>query len=103
MSALTTIPLVALFAGHNHLWHTDRSAARHIVASSAMAGALTRCGGQRLPGRESDSRARYAQTDHGWSVTRDDYRTEDKAAGIRSLFSCRIGRTPVWGGHAPPA
>src|SRR5207302_8834826 len=31
-----------------------------------------------------------------------DYRTGEKAAGIRSLFSCRIGRTPVWGGHAPP-
>src|SRR2546429_9976741 len=32
-----------------------------------------------------------------------DYRTGEKAAGISSLFSCRIGRTPVWGGHAPPA
>ncbi len=31
-----------------------------------------------------------------------DYRTGEKAAGIRSLFVCRIGRTPVWGGHAPP-
>src|SRR5437764_15445656 len=31
-----------------------------------------------------------------------DYRTGEKAAGISSLFSCRIGRTPVWGGHAPP-
>src|SRR2546430_2152426 len=32
-----------------------------------------------------------------------DYRTGEKAAGISSLLSCRIGRTPVWGGHAPPA
>src|SRR5215510_16028233 len=31
-----------------------------------------------------------------------DYRTGEKAAGISSLFSCRIGRTPAWGGHAPP-
>src|SRR2546425_13022117 len=35
--------------------------------------------------------------------TPSDYRTGEKAAGISSLFSCRIGRTPVWGGHAPPA
>jgi len=39
----------------------------------------------------------------GWIVTRDDYRTGEKAAGISSLFSCRIGRTPVCGGHGPPA
>jgi hypothetical protein len=32
-------------------------------------------------------------------VNRPDYRTGEKAAGISSLFSCRIGRTPVWGGH----
>ena len=38
----------------------------------------------------------------GGRVTRDDYRTGEKAAGISSLFSCRIGRTPVWGGHWPP-
>src|SRR6516162_10648830 len=31
-----------------------------------------------------------------------DYRTGEKAAGTSSLFSCRTGRTPVWGGHAPP-
>jgi hypothetical protein len=31
-----------------------------------------------------------------------DYRTGEKAAGISSLLSCRIGRTPAWGGHAPP-
>src|SRR5512145_2221618 len=30
------------------------------------------------------------------------YRTGEKDAGISSLFSCRIGRTPAWGGHAPP-
>src|SRR2546425_842072 len=35
--------------------------------------------------------------------TSSDYRTGEKAAGISSLLSCRIGRTPVWGGHAPPA
>jgi hypothetical protein len=34
--------------------------------------------------------------------TRRDYRTGEKAAGTSSLFSCRIGRTPAWGGHAPP-
>src|SRR5215813_9876972 len=32
-----------------------------------------------------------------------DYRTGEKAAGTSSLLACRIGRTPVWGGHAPPA
>jgi hypothetical protein len=31
-----------------------------------------------------------------------DYRTGEKAVGISSLFSCRTGRTPVCGGHAPP-
>jgi hypothetical protein len=30
------------------------------------------------------------------------YRTGQKAVGISSLFSCRTGRTPVCGGHAPP-
>jgi len=29
-----------------------------------------------------------------------DYRTGEKAAGISSLFSCRIGRTPACGGHS---
>src|SRR5437870_445004 len=32
-----------------------------------------------------------------------DYRTGENSAGISSLLSCRIGRTPVWGGHGPPA
>src|SRR3984893_1578174 len=31
-----------------------------------------------------------------------DYRTGEKAVGTSSLFSCRIGRTPLCGGHAPP-
>ena len=30
------------------------------------------------------------------------YRTGEKDAGISSLFSCRIGRTPACGGQAPP-
>ena len=30
------------------------------------------------------------------------YRTGENAVGISSLFSCRIGRTPVCGGHWPP-
>src|SRR3989442_15682410 len=51
----------------------------------------------------SDPRARPAQEDSGVIVTSSDYRTGEKAAGISSLFSCRIGRTPAWGGHAPPA
>ena len=51
----------------------------------------------------SDPQARPAQEDGGGLVTRDAYRTGEKSAGISSLFSCRIGRTPVWGGHAPPA
>src|SRR5262245_25423097 len=38
----------------------------------------------------------------GWLVLARDYRTGEKAAGISSLLSCRIGRTPAWGGHAPP-
>src|SRR5215467_8915692 len=38
----------------------------------------------------------------GLLVLAKDYRTGEKAAGISSLFSCRIGRTPAWGGHAPP-
>src|SRR5271166_5050292 len=33
---------------------------------------------------------------------RPDYRTGEKVAGIRSLFSCRTGRTPGCGGHALP-
>jgi hypothetical protein len=31
-----------------------------------------------------------------------DYRTGEKAVGTSSLFSCRIGRTPLCGGHTPP-
>jgi hypothetical protein len=50
----------------------------------------------------SDPEARPAQEESGAIVSRDDYRTGEKAAGTSSLFSCRIGRTPVWGGHAPP-
>jgi len=38
----------------------------------------------------------------GGIVNRPDYRTGEKAAGISSVSSCRIGRTPVWGGHWPP-
>src|SRR5262249_12856973 len=30
------------------------------------------------------------------------YRTGENSAGSRILFSCRIGRTPVCGGHTPP-
>ncbi len=30
------------------------------------------------------------------------YRRGENAAGISSLFSCRIGRTPDCGGHWPP-
>jgi hypothetical protein len=35
----------------------------------------------------------------GGIITRNDYRTGEKAPGISSLFCCRIGRTPAWGGH----
>src|SRR5262249_44822502 len=31
-----------------------------------------------------------------------DYRTGERPAGASSLLACRIGRPPVWGGHAPP-
>src|SRR5215467_6868636 len=41
------------------------------------------------------------QTDGALIMLRD-YRTGEKAAGTSSLLACRIGRTPVWGGHAPP-
>jgi hypothetical protein len=58
--------------------------------------------GERLGGT-SDPRARPAQEERGAIVTSGDYRTGEKAAGTSSLFSCRIGRTPVWGGHGPPA
>src|SRR2546428_166943 len=68
-----------------------------------MAGALTRFGARGRLGGTSDPRARPAQVDRGGIVTKDDYRTGEKAAGISSLFSCRIGRTPVCGGHEPPA
>src|SRR3989454_5525653 len=51
----------------------------------------------------SDPRARPTQEDSGVIVTSGDYGTGEKAAGSSSLFSCRIGRTPVWGGHGPPA
>jgi hypothetical protein len=37
-----------------------------------------------------------------WIIHRHNYRTGEKAAGISNLFSCRSGRTPVWGGHWPP-
>jgi hypothetical protein len=50
-------------------------------------------------GGTSDPRARPAQADRGGVVTWDDYRTGEKAPGISSLFCCRIGRTPAWGGH----
>ena len=58
------------------------------------------CSGESLPweGQLAD-KARPAQEDRGGSVTRDDYRTGEKAAGISNLFCCRIGRTPAWGGH----
>src|SRR3989475_11398413 len=68
-----------------------------------MAGALTRFGARGRLGGTSDPRARPAQVDRGGIVTKDDYRTGEKAAGSSSLFSCRIGRTPVCGGHGPPA
>jgi len=38
----------------------------------------------------------------GGSVTRNGYRTGEKAAGISRVLACRTGRTPVWGDHAPP-
>lgn len=57
--------------------------------------------GERLGGT-SDPQARPAQEESGAIVTPGDYRTGEKAAGTSSLFSCRIGRTPAWGGHAPP-
>jgi len=57
--------------------------------------------GERLGGT-SDPQARLAQEERGALVTSGDYRTGEKAAGTSSLFSCRIGRTPAWGGHAPP-
>jgi hypothetical protein len=43
-----------------------------------------------------------SQMRRGGRVTRNGYRTGEKDAGISSLFACRIGRTPVWGGHWPP-
>src|SRR5919108_131255 len=57
--------------------------------------------GERLGGT-SDPQARPAQEESGALVTAGDYRTGEKAVGTSSLFSCRIGRTPAWGGHAPP-
>src|SRR5262249_30016111 len=53
-------------------------------------------------GGTSDRQARPAQEHHGGSVTQHNYRTGEKDAGINSLFCCRIGRTPAWGGHWPP-
>ena len=64
-----------------------------IWASGAMAEALKRFGAKGRLGGVSDPRARSAQADRGGIVTRDDYRTGEKAAGISSLLSCRIGRT----------
>ena len=74
-----------------------------IWAAGAIAEALKRFGAKGRLGGVSDPRARPAQADRGGIVTRDDYRTGEKAAGSSSLLSCRIGRTPVWGGHGPPA
>src|SRR4030095_5603423 len=64
---------------------------------------LTRFGVRGRLGGTSDPRARPAQEDRDGIVTRGAYRTGEKAAGISSLLSCRIGRTPVCGGHGPPA
>src|SRR4029434_10056287 len=36
-----------------------------------------------------------------WKFRSGDYRTGEKGAATRILFSWRIGRTPVCGGHAP--
>ena len=54
-------------------------------------------------GETSDPRARITQADReGLLVPARAYRTGEKAAGTSSLLACRIGRTPVCGGHAPP-
>ena len=63
--------------------------------------AVTPPTGARLGGT-SDPQARPAQEERGALGTSGDYRTGEKAAGTSSLLSCRIGRTPAWGGHAPP-
>src|SRR5262245_5079658 len=62
---------------------------RYAAPEAAWVGRLTHGSG---PPRRTD----------GVIVTSGDYRTGEKAAGTSSLFSCRIGRTPVWGGHGPP-
>src|SRR5262249_16559130 len=55
------------------------------------------------PGETADPQARTPQADReGLLVQALAYRTGEKAAGTSSLLACRIGRTPVWGGHAPP-
>jgi len=72
------------------LWHDGWGSSQGLAPKGHLGGA-------------SDPRARPTQVDHVRIVMRDDYRTGEKAAGISSLFSCRVGRTPVWGGHAPPA
>src|SRR2546427_9549768 len=63
--------------------------------------AVTPPTGERLGGT-SDPQARPAQEESGTLGTSGDYRTGEKAAGTSSLLSCRIGRTPAWGGHASP-
>src|SRR2546428_13774763 len=50
------------------------------------------------PGGAAGSQARPARA----RSTVEDYRRGEKDAGISSLFSCRIGRTPDCGGHWPP-
>src|SRR5919108_1607142 len=57
-------------------------------AEGAWAGCLTRWPGP------------YRRT-NGWKLTSGDYRTGEKGGAPRILFSWRIGRTPVCGGHAP--
>jgi hypothetical protein len=78
--------------------HTDRQLSHVSSVRGEPCAVVT---GERLGGT-SDPRARPTQEERGAIVTSGDYRTGEKAAGTSSLFSCRIGRTPAWGGHAPP-
>ena len=74
-----------------------------LVERDGVRGAQCAAATRERLGGTADPQARPAREESGAVVTSGGLPHGEKAAGISSLFSCRIGRTPVWGGHAPPA
>ena len=84
-------------------WDTPSSPTPVIACQCAYVG-LTRCETPEAAwaGRLTRGPGPPRQIEEGL-VQAGDYRTGEKDAGTSSLLACRIGRTPAWGGHAPPA